>query len=82
MPQVDEVKSVMVQNIEKVLERGERIELLVDKTDSLKFQVCIYDRESVSFVPTVLHRRKSLKKRVARSAKTCGGKMSSSKWRC
>ncbi len=29
----------MVQNIEKVLERGERIELLVDKTDSLKFQV-------------------------------------------
>ena len=36
---MDEVKSVMVQNIEKVLERGERIELLVDKTDSLKFQV-------------------------------------------
>ena len=29
----------MVDNIEKVLERGERIELLVDKTDNLRFQV-------------------------------------------
>jgi len=33
--EVDEVKSVMVTNIEKVLERGERIELLVDKTETL-----------------------------------------------
>ncbi len=29
----------MVENIEKVLERGERIELLVDKTDVLRNQV-------------------------------------------
>lgn len=36
--QVDEVKSIMVDNIEKVLERGEKIELLVDKTDNLRFQ--------------------------------------------
>ena len=35
---VDEVKGIMVENIERVLERGERIELLVDKTDSLRFQ--------------------------------------------
>jgi len=33
--EIDEVKSVMVHNIEKVLERGERIELLVDKTENL-----------------------------------------------
>jgi len=33
--EIDEVKSVMVQNIEKVLERGERIELLVDRTENL-----------------------------------------------
>lgn len=33
---VDGVKAVMVDNIEKVLERGERIELLVDKTDGLR----------------------------------------------
>lgn len=31
-------KDTMVQNIEKVLERGEKIELLVDKTDSLSKQ--------------------------------------------
>ncbi|KAH8049266.1 SNAP receptor [Aureococcus anophagefferens] len=30
---LDDVKNVMVQNIEMVLERGEKLELLVDKTD-------------------------------------------------
>lgn len=35
---VDEVKNIMVDNIERVLERGEKIELLVDKTDNLRFQ--------------------------------------------
>ena len=34
--QIEEVKEVMVQNIEKVLERGERIELLVDKSEQLQ----------------------------------------------
>lgn len=33
--QIEDVKGVMVENIEKVLERGEKIELLVDKTDRL-----------------------------------------------
>jgi len=33
--QLDDVKTVMVQNIEKVLERGEKIELLVNKTENL-----------------------------------------------
>lgn len=33
--QIDEVKNNMIQNIESVLERGEKIELLVDKTDNL-----------------------------------------------
>uniref|UniRef100_A0A7S0YI16 V-SNARE coiled-coil homology domain-containing protein n=1 Tax=Polytomella parva TaxID=51329 RepID=A0A7S0YI16_9CHLO len=33
---VAEVKDVMVENIEKVLERGEKIEVLVDKTDELR----------------------------------------------
>jgi len=33
------VKNIMVDNIERVLERGEKIELLVDKTDNLRFQV-------------------------------------------
>lgn len=33
--ELSDIKGVMVNNIEKVLERGERIELLVDKTDRL-----------------------------------------------
>ncbi|KAJ3011428.1 Vesicle-associated membrane protein [Thoreauomyces humboldtii] len=33
--EIDQVRDVMVHNIEKVLERGDRIEILVDKTDSL-----------------------------------------------
>uniref|UniRef100_A0A7N0UHP4 Uncharacterized protein n=1 Tax=Kalanchoe fedtschenkoi TaxID=63787 RepID=A0A7N0UHP4_KALFE len=36
--QVSEVKGVMMENIEKVLDRGEKIELLVDKTDNLPSQ--------------------------------------------
>lgn len=36
--QVTEVKGVMIDNIEKVLDRGEKIELLVDKTENLRSQ--------------------------------------------
>lgn len=32
---IDNVKDIMTENIERVLERGERIDLLVDKTDRL-----------------------------------------------
>eukprot|EP00048_Salpingoeca_helianthica_P014427 m.221649 g.221649 ORF g.221649 m.221649 type:complete len:215 (-) comp15855_c0_seq1:220-864(-) len=34
--EVDQVKGIMVQNIEKVLQRGEQIDLLVDKTENLE----------------------------------------------
>jgi hypothetical protein len=37
--QVDEVKNIMSDNIEKVLSRGEKLDLLVDKTDNLMFEV-------------------------------------------
>lgn len=33
--EIDNVKGIMSQNIESLLERGERIDLLVDKTDRL-----------------------------------------------
>ncbi|KAH9728888.1 hypothetical protein KPL70_009186 [Citrus sinensis] len=36
--QVSEVKGVMMDNIEKVLDRGEKIELLVDRTENLRSQ--------------------------------------------
>lgn len=31
-----EVKHIMIENIDKVLERGEKLDLLVDKTDNLQ----------------------------------------------
>jgi hypothetical protein len=34
-----QVKDIMVQNVEQILSRGERIELLVDKTDNMASQV-------------------------------------------
>lgn len=33
--EIDGVREIMTENIERVLERGERIDLLVDKTDRL-----------------------------------------------
>ena len=38
--QVEEVKGVMTQNIERVLERGQRLEELMDKTTDLEANVC------------------------------------------
>lgn len=39
LAQVDEVKSIMSDNIDKVLARGEKLDTLVDKTDSLMTEV-------------------------------------------
>lgn len=44
--QIDEVKDGMIQNIETVLERGEKIELLVDKTDRLNQQAYRFESSS------------------------------------
>jgi len=46
--EIDEVKSVMVTNIEKVLERGERIELLVDRTENLNQAAFKFKKQSTS----------------------------------
>ncbi|XP_020260362.1 vesicle-associated membrane protein 727-like [Asparagus officinalis] len=43
--QITEVKGVMMENIEKVLDRGEKIELLVDKTENLQFQADSFQRQ-------------------------------------
>ncbi|WOL18544.1 vesicle-associated membrane protein [Canna indica] len=43
--QVTEVKEIMMDNIEKVLDRGEKIELLVDKTENLQFQADSFHRQ-------------------------------------
>jgi len=44
--EIDEVKSIMVENIEKVLERGDKIELLVEKTDTLSHESFTFHSKS------------------------------------
>ncbi|KZT25974.1 vesicle-associated membrane protein [Neolentinus lepideus HHB14362 ss-1] len=39
-----QVKNIMVQNVEQILSRGERIELLVDKTDNMAQQSTAFRR--------------------------------------
>jgi vesicle-associated membrane protein 72 len=36
---VEEVKGIMTDNIDKMLQRGEKLELLTDKTENLMFEV-------------------------------------------
>lgn len=40
------VKAIMVQNVEQILSRGERIELLVDKTDHMSTQAKAFRKRS------------------------------------
>jgi len=44
--EIDEAKQVMVKNIDKVLERGEKIEVLVDKTEELHSQSISFKSKS------------------------------------
>lgn len=45
--QIDEVKGIMTQNIDKVLERGEKIEVLVGKTEELAHSADSFKKSSV-----------------------------------
>lgn len=42
--ELDHVKDIMVKNVEQILSRGERIELLVDKTDNMATQATAFRR--------------------------------------
>lgn len=42
--ELSQVKDIMVQNVEQILSRGERIELLVDKTDNMASQATAFRR--------------------------------------
>ena len=46
--QIEDVKGVMVENIEKVLARGEKIELLVDKSEALSASANKFKKASKS----------------------------------
>eukprot|EP01039_Chlorochromonas_danica_P005968 gene5968-6572_t len=55
--QIDEVKDVMLENIDRVLERGERIELLVDKTAKLNEQAVKFEKSSRTLKRTMYWRK-------------------------
>uniref|UniRef100_A0A0D6R8J8 V-SNARE coiled-coil homology domain-containing protein n=1 Tax=Araucaria cunninghamii TaxID=56994 RepID=A0A0D6R8J8_ARACU len=44
--EINEVRTVMVENIEKILERGDRIELLVDKTATIQDNTFHFKKQS------------------------------------
>ncbi|XP_041359054.1 vesicle-associated membrane protein 7-like [Gigantopelta aegis] len=46
--QVDELKGIMVKNIDQIADRGERLELLVDKTDELQSNAVSFKKTSRS----------------------------------
>ena len=45
---LDSVKEVMIENIDKVLDRGEKIELMVDKTEALNQSAYKFEKQSRS----------------------------------
>ena len=63
--QLDETRDIMVQNIESILERGETIQELVDKTDDLEMSSKVFFQVRplavaevlLSFLPSLLERR-------------------------
>ncbi|KAF8061160.1 VAMP713 [Scenedesmus sp. PABB004] len=44
--EIMQVKDIMIENIEKVLDRGEKLDLLVDKTDLLQGEAFAFRREA------------------------------------
>eukprot|EP00879_Flechtneria_rotunda_P001078 GHRR01001218.1.p1 GENE.GHRR01001218.1~~GHRR01001218.1.p1 ORF type:complete len:200 (+),score=63.99 GHRR01001218.1:139-738(+) len=44
--EITQVKDIMIENIEKVLDRGERLDLLVDKTEHLQGEAFAFRREA------------------------------------
>eukprot|EP01041_Mallomonas_annulata_P011053 gene11053-23109_t len=54
---LEDVKNIMVENIEKILERGEKLELLVDKTDQLQQQAFKFEKSSRKLKNEMFYRR-------------------------
>lgn len=57
---LDDVKNVMIQNIDMVLQRGEKLELLVDKTENLHQQAFKFQRSAKQLKSAMIWRRVKL----------------------
>lgn len=71
--ELDEVKGVMVENIERVMERGERLELLVDKSEQLNQASYKFERSSRSLKNALFWQRMKLYAGVASAVLLAGG---------
>jgi len=58
--EIEEVRQVMVENIEQVLERGEKIELLVDKTEEMSTQALRFKKQTTALKRTMCWRHVKL----------------------
>ncbi|CAL5044284.1 unnamed protein product [Urochloa decumbens] len=58
--EINQVRSVMIDNIDKVLERGDRLELLVDKTANMQGNTVRFKRQARRFRNTVWWRNVKL----------------------
>jgi vesicle-associated membrane protein 7 len=64
---LETVKGVMVQNIEMILGRGEKLELLVDKTDALQTQAFQFQKTSKKLRHAMFMRKVKLYAAIALS---------------
>jgi vesicle-associated membrane protein 7 len=46
--EVEQIKNVMGKNIEKIMKRGEKVEVLLDKSEQLSHESTIFRRKSKS----------------------------------
>ncbi|VAI50986.1 unnamed protein product [Triticum turgidum subsp. durum] len=58
--EMDQVRSIMIDNIDKVLERGDRLEMLVDKTTTMQGNTMRFKRQARRFRNTVWWRNVKL----------------------
>ena len=79
---IDGVRDNMVANVERILERGERVELLVDKSENLSQQAFRFERSSNTLRATMRRQRMRMYAAAAGiflvlivvvSAMACGG---------
>ncbi|KAJ8427222.1 hypothetical protein Cgig2_028746 [Carnegiea gigantea] len=58
--EMNQVRNVMIQNIDKVLDRGDRLELLVDKTAKLQGNTSRFRKQALYFRRTMWWRNANL----------------------
>eukprot|EP00300_Choanocystis_sp_HF-7_P019153 c20251_g1_i1.p1 GENE.c20251_g1_i1~~c20251_g1_i1.p1 ORF type:complete len:226 (+),score=41.85 c20251_g1_i1:2-679(+) len=58
--EIDEVKNIMVSNIERVIDRGEKIDLLVGKAENLNHQAFQFKKQSTTLKHTMWMKKMKL----------------------